>query len=222
MFFSQQTCEHIGKMLLDKNGYGIAIGLLSSWVIAIFFEFFFVTYSNRYLYNKAKVNFENKYKQNTYPLLYDKWFYWVNNSELGKPNLWLGLFEMTLFYICLLVNKPEGIGAWLVFKVAAKWEAWANITKFPEKMEGIGDSIYLELRNDLATSVLQKFLIGTILHILIAFIGVAIFFFIRIMIITEGLMQKFWLGEIIGIVVVLIGMIIFKHYIIDRLPKRKE
>jgi hypothetical protein len=219
MFFTQQICKRIGEVLIDKNGYVVAIGLLASWGIAILLGAFFVRNSIKYLQNKAERIFNSS--KDKYPTLKDKWIYWVTDTGLGKYNSWLGAFEITLFYICLLINKPEGIGAWLVFKVAAKWESWTNIVKFPEKIEGVDEFQYLELRNNLATSVLQRFLIGTILNILLAFIGVAIFSMIRIAIITEGLIQNFWLIAgiwIIGPVIVLICMYIFKSRVIDKLP----
>jgi len=214
MLFDQQTCEHIGKVLMDKNGYWVVIGLLVSWVIAILLGDFFIKNLIKYMQEKTEYIFKSS--KDKYPSLKDKWIYWVTDTGLGKYNAWLGTFEVTFFYICLLFDKPEGIGIWLVFKVAAKWESWTNIVKFPEKIEKVDDFEYLELRNNLATSVLQKFLIGTILNMLFAFIGVAIFFMIRIAIITEGLMQQFWPIEVIGIVIVLIGAAIFKWCIIRR------
>jgi len=225
MFFNQKICEHIAQVLDTNNGCGIIIGLLGSWIITIFFGWFFVKHSIEYLQNIAKLNFEEKYSKAKYPSIYKKWIYWGQGNLFGKPNLWLGLFEVTLFYICLLVNKPEGIGAWLVFKVAAKWQSWATIVKFPDKIAKIKDFIYIQLRNDLATSVLQRFLIGTILNIMVAFIGVAIFFMIRISLIAEKSTQGSWpiVGVwIIGLILVLIFMYIFKLRVIDKLPKDKK
>lgn len=217
MFFNHETCKFIGEQLNATNGYGIVIGLLGSWGIAVFFGWFFVKHSIGYLQNRAKVDFERE--KNEYPTLKDRWSYWVSEVKSSKPNVWLGLFEITLFYICLLVNKPEGIGGWLVFKVAAKWESWTNIIKFPEEIKEANDFEYLKLRNELATNVLQRFVIGTIMNILIAFVGMATFFSIRIAMLTENLIQKFWPLEAIGIVTVLVGMYKFKKYIIDKLPK---
>ena len=84
-------------------------------------------------------------------------------------------FEITLFYICLFIGSIQGIGVWLVFKVAAKWESWTNIVKVPAEIKNVDDFEYLELRNNLATIVLQKFLIGTIGNILAAMIGIGVF-----------------------------------------------
>lgn len=217
MFFNQQTCEHISQVLIANNGYWIIIGLLGSWCITIFFGWFFVKHSIDYLQNKAKVKFESK--KHKYPTLNNKWwFYCDSDSDLSNPNLWLGLCEVTLFYICLLVNKPEGIGAWLAFKVASKWESWTNIMNLSK----LSELELLELRNDLATSELQKFLIGTIMNILVAFIGVVIFSMIRISILAEKPMQKSWIIWIIGIVMMLICMYIFNSCIINNLPKKKK
>ena len=223
MFFNQQTCKNIGEVLMGKNGYEIAIGLLFSWIIAICLGDLFVKNLIKYLQEKAEDNFNTS--KDKYPTLQDKWIYCVSDTGLGEYNAWLGALEATFFYICLLFNKPEGIGVWLVFKVAAKWESWTNIVKFPEKLEGANDFEYLELRNNLATSVLQRFLIGTILNILIAFIGVAMFFMVRTTIITEGLMQKFWFIKAVGIIIVLIWIglkicSIFK-YCIDKITKKQ-
>lgn len=226
MFFNQQTCEHISKVLTSESGYQVAIGLLFSWVIAILLGDLFVKNLIKNLQKAAKGILDSSKKKCPTPLK-EEWGYWVKDVGLGKYNAWLGAFEITFFYICILVNKPEGIGAWLVFKVAAKWESWTNIVNFPKKprvlnkkknkFNVIDDFEYLRLRNDLATSVLQKFLIGTILNILIAFIGVTIFSVIRILLIIEKSMQEslpVWRMGIIGIVIVLICIRILEFCIV--------
>jgi ABC-type multidrug transport system permease subunit len=120
----------------------------------------------------------------------------------------------------LIVNKPEGIGAWLAFKVAAKWESWTNIVKFNEKLENKDDFEYLKLRNNLATSVLQRFLIGTILNILIAFIGIVIFFIVRTSIITQELNKN--LGFIKGAIFIILGICILIEIVLFFSRKRCE
>jgi hypothetical protein len=215
MFFSKDTCKHIDEILFGNNGYWIAIGLLFSWLTAILLGDVFVKGLINYLQKKSRDIFNSSKEE--YTALKDKWSYWVIDTGLGKYNALLGAFEVTFFYICLLFSKPEGIGVWLVFKVAAKWESWANIVKFPAKLKGVDDFGYLKLRNDLATSVLQRFLIGTILNILIAFIGVAIFYMVRIAVMAEGLIQKFWLIPAVGIIIFLICIFveiirIFKYF----------
>jgi hypothetical protein len=92
------------------------------------------------------------------------------------PNKWLGRFEVTFFYLCLFF-QPVGIGAWLAFKVAAKWNSWTHIIKIQVKDTkiGIDELEYLGLRNKLATAVAQKFLIGTMGNILAAAVGMGLF-----------------------------------------------
>lgn len=164
-----EICEQIAKMLLAMSGYKIALGLFFGWLSAIFIGKLFADFTNR-----IQKRFKDSLPKAT-PIEWDKFFL---DGNFTKPTRWLGRFEVTLFYICLFV-KPEGIGAWLAFKVAVKWESWTNIIKMPRKIKEINDFEYLVFRNKLATTVMQKFLIGTIGNILAAAIGMGLFCIIR-------------------------------------------
>jgi hypothetical protein len=64
-----------------------------------------------------------------------------------------------------------GIGGWLAFKIAAKWEVWKNIHKFPDKFTDDPSNILDELRarNEIGSITLSRFLIGTLGNILVGF-----------------------------------------------------
>lgn len=116
---------------------------------------------------------------------------WVQNLKIGKGikdnSKILGMFESLIFYSSLAIGRPEGIAVWLTFKIAAKWESWANIIKAPNKIEGIntpeGEFEYLGVRNRFATDIMQRFLIGTAGNIIAAFIGSGVYLSIKHMVI---------------------------------------
>lgn len=99
----------------------------------------------------------------------------ILDEKFTRPTTWLGWMEIVFFYFCFWQNMPEGIGMWLVFKVAVKWESWNNIVKMPDKIkygqQESDDIEYLKLRNKLATMVSQKFFIGTLGNILASAVG---------------------------------------------------
>lgn len=177
---SNQVCEEISKMLIAISNYKIALGLIFSWYLAMGIGRLFATFG-RNIQGNLTEDIKSSKKSTS---LKQKWDSVINiGDEFIKPNKWLGIFEITLFYSSFLFGRLEAIGAWLVFKVAVKWESWANIVKVPEKIKlgkkEIDDFEYLELRNKLATVVSQKFLIGTIGNILAAMIGVGVFCVIK-------------------------------------------
>jgi len=154
-------------MCCYKGAMGFLFGLILAIIIGQCFSGLVRRIHNNYIeyIDSIKIDF---------PM--DKWRRIVHPAEkLIAPNKWLGWSEIILFYICLFISRPEGIGAWLVFKVAAKWESWTNIVKVPADIKDMDTFEYLELRNNLATVVLQKFLIGTIGNILAAMIGMGVF-----------------------------------------------
>ena len=54
---------------------------------------------------------------------------WVTFHAAGRT---IGIFESVLFFVAIVIEYPLFIGAWLVFKVAAKWETWAHIVRLKE------------------------------------------------------------------------------------------
>lgn len=94
-------------------------------------------------------------------------------GELGGK--WLARLERILFFIGIWIAAYELIGVWLVLKVASKWEVWTNIFKVPDKLDGIDDLDYFIARTQWGTRTYQRFLLGTLLNLFAAIVGVAIF-----------------------------------------------
>jgi hypothetical protein len=88
--------------------------------------------------------------------------------------MWLGRLERALFFFAFWMGAPELIGGWLLFKVATKWEAWQNIVKLPDQIEGLDPVDYLRYRHAWGMSIMQSFLAGTLANVLGAFGSVAI------------------------------------------------
>lgn len=92
---------------------------------------------------------------------------------------WIGLTETILFYALLLASRPEGIAAWLVFKVAAKWDAWKNIVQWPDRLPGhekdeknpLVIARYVGARNMIGSWIMGRFTLGTAINIIVALAG---------------------------------------------------
>jgi len=176
-------CEEIGKMFIAMSSYKISLGLVGTWVLAIFIGWLFGKITRQIQDNLEKDIDSLIEKVTITEEIKKKWKNIIDiGDKLTSPTKWLGIFEITFFYACLFF-QPAGIGAWLVFKVAAKWESWTNIVKVPDKIKSgeqeLDEFEYLELRNKLATAVSQKFLIGTLGNILAAAVGFGLFCIIR-------------------------------------------
>jgi hypothetical protein len=97
---------------------------------------------------------------------------WEEIVCVGSGGAWISFFERILIIGALHLNSPSIIIGWLAFKVAAKWEAWNNIVKVPDKLNNTSDPCsYLRARNAWGTWILQRFLMGTILNIVIGFLA---------------------------------------------------
>ena len=116
---------------------------------------------------------------------------WARNDTPGKV---LGYTESALFYIALLASQPIGIAGYLGFKVAAKWQNWAQVIKLPampeSKNEKVGKGLELgseafDLRQRYASWLLIRFLLGSILNVLIAIAGVAVFTVVKAWLISR-------------------------------------
>jgi hypothetical protein len=88
----------------------------------------------------------------------------------------IGFLERTLYFIAFIQN-PLYIAGLLTFKVAAKWEAWKNIVKVPEKNVGLTASAseFALFRFELGGYYMTRFLIGAFSNILFAIIGYVIY-----------------------------------------------
>ncbi len=96
-------------------------------------------------------------------------------STTDYAGLWLGCFERAVFLLCFATGREEGVAVLLAFKVASKWEAWSNITKVPERLSpsaAAADTLrYAYCRRVWAAQANATFLIGTLLNILIGYVG---------------------------------------------------
>jgi hypothetical protein len=96
-------------------------------------------------------------------------------SEAIKPpelvaGWWLGAFERSVFFLAIGFDAYAAIFAWLAFKVASKWAVWQNIVKVPDKPD---EDLELgpRARRALGSSVMQRFLVGTLFNLLAAFLS---------------------------------------------------
>ena len=98
--------------------------------------------------------------------------YWVKISTAGKV---IGMLESSLFYLSIIVGQTIFIGAWLAFKVAAKWETWSHIVRLPEtELENLKSKSF-EVRYSFGSWLYSRFLLGTLANIAIAVISAWIY-----------------------------------------------
>ena len=96
----------------------------------------------------------------------------------GAAGEFLGALERILYFIAFWHGAYVLIAAWLGFKVATKWQSWSNLLSNIDVPE-LPDFPHIEAVNRLRARrylgwrLSQRFLIGTILNILICFLGVA-------------------------------------------------
>jgi hypothetical protein len=83
----------------------------------------------------------------------------------------LGLLERLLFFAAVWQDSHVIAGAWLAFKVAAKWAAWQHIAKLPVTFKDEDDRKYLNARFQLSSNLLGRFLNGTLYNIFCAGVG---------------------------------------------------
>jgi len=104
----------------------------------------------------------------------DIWEQIIGRSDKNRAGKWLGILECLLFYVMIASTNYVAIAGWLAFKVAAKWEAWKNIVRFPDKIESeekISELDFLRARTELGTWIMSKFLIGTMLNLFVGLIS---------------------------------------------------
>jgi hypothetical protein len=82
-------------------------------------------------------------------------------SGIEKSGPWLGQVERILALMSAWTGHYEILGVWFAFKVASKWETYANLLKLPEKVEGIDDLTYLRARRAWGSRVTMRFLVGS-------------------------------------------------------------
>jgi hypothetical protein len=90
-------------------------------------------------------------------------------EESGR---WVGVTERFVFFFGILFGSWEPIGIWLVFKMAAKWEAWSHLARVPDHLEGLDDLKVAVARRVWAAQSYCTLVVGTALNFLIAWLGV--------------------------------------------------
>jgi len=103
------------------------------------------------------------------------WEILVRSANRG--GVCIGYVERTLFYISFFLN-PLYIGGLLTFKVLAKWEAWKNIVKVPEKDVGLfkyNASDFFLFRFKWGGYFMTTFIIGTFSNIIFAAVGYGLY-----------------------------------------------
>jgi hypothetical protein len=93
----------------------------------------------------------------------DKECEWVLPSARG--GMVIGRLETMFFFLSIFWNRPEGIFAWLDFKVLSKWEVWKNIIAIDK------EKVSFEKRHLCGSFILRRFLIGSACNILFAYYG---------------------------------------------------
>ena len=99
---------------------------------------------------------------------------WITLTDSNESGAYLGYLERLLFFGAFLVDMPLVIATWLAFKVASKWNAWANIISVPEKIINIEEMDYLIARNRLGSKLYMGFVIGTLSNLIFGYLGVLV------------------------------------------------
>lgn len=94
---------------------------------------------------------------------------WEKIIERSPGGTWIGLFERIISLLAFwdVQHNIVILGAWLAFKVAAKWEVWKNVVQVPRTLEGVQDLKWYQARNAIGSWLLARFLVGTLINILI-------------------------------------------------------
>lgn len=92
------------------------------------------------------------------------WNHIVHRASAGG---WLGFFERLISLAAFWMEAYVIIAGWLAFKVASKWEIWRNVIQVPSKLDEVPDLTYLRARNAWGSWIFTRFLIGTLMNVLI-------------------------------------------------------
>lgn len=100
---------------------------------------------------------------------------WLKATHVSeKGGQYIGRLEQIFFYVMFFIDKPELIAGWFLFKLGSKWEVWKNIVQVPHKLNKVETVDYLRARHEWAAYIFTRFLLGTLINIVIAFLGKAI------------------------------------------------
>jgi hypothetical protein len=97
-------------------------------------------------------------------------------THLNPAGNWIGYFERLIFFVVMIKGGDPwaAIGVWLVFKVAAKWEAWHHMGFVPDEIENVLPLKLALARRRWAAQGYATFLVGTVSNLILAFGGVVI------------------------------------------------
>jgi hypothetical protein len=86
---------------------------------------------------------------------------------------WVGIFERIVFFWALSVSPPswEAVGIWIVFKVAAKWEARNHLGYVPDHIDDVSELEWAAARRVWAAREYATFVVGTAANLLLAAIS---------------------------------------------------
>lgn len=98
----------------------------------------------------------------------EEWEAFFRKPSAGNS---IGRFERVLFFGAFAAGKYEIIAGWLVFKLGAKWESWRNVVQVPTTIDGIKPLTCFQMRHAYGSWLLSRFLLGTLINILIGAFG---------------------------------------------------
>ena len=87
----------------------------------------------------------------------------------------IGAADRLVAFFSIGYDKPEWLAAWLALKLAAKWDAWANIIKVPPRLEGVADLDFLRSRVSWGARTYQRFIVGTFVNVLAGILGFGVY-----------------------------------------------
>lgn len=93
---------------------------------------------------------------------------WQGITERVHTGKWIGFFERLLLLMSFWIPEYTIAAGWFAFKVAAKWEAWANIIQVPTTIDGIPQLAWYQAKKRFGSWLLSRFLVGTLVNVLIA------------------------------------------------------
>jgi hypothetical protein len=104
----------------------------------------------------------------------EKWESLIKLPFKDDSGKWIGTLERIISFLAFYLCGYVIIGAWLVFKVGSKWQVWNNLIQVPKEIKDIDgkdidDFSYLRARQVWGSWLLTRFLIGTLLNIIIGF-----------------------------------------------------
>jgi hypothetical protein len=85
---------------------------------------------------------------------------------------WVGIAERIVLFWALAEHSWEAVGIWVVFKVAAKWEARNHLAYVPDTVEGVSDLEWAAARRVWAAREYATFVVGTAANLVLAAAGV--------------------------------------------------